>query len=173
VTSPPRSLQTLTGRYDRAAFEPQGGRARVRLAVVGSDAWHAVLDGGMARLLPADGDADATLTADPKAWTAIAEDVRGGMNAYHSGRLVVRRNLHLGVGFLAATSGLTGPGRLCFRMVATCRARLSTVEAGSGRPVDAPECTMASRSLVERLAASGCLTRTPVSQDDPREEKTR
>jgi hypothetical protein len=98
-----------------------------------------VLDGGMARLLPADLDADATLTADPKAWTAIAEDVRGGMNAYHSGRLVVRRNLHLGVGFLAATSGLTGPGRLCFRMVATCRARLSTVEAGSGRPVDAPE----------------------------------
>jgi pimeloyl-ACP methyl ester carboxylesterase len=135
VTSPPRSLQTLTGRYDRAAFEPQGGRARVRLAVVGSDAWDAVLDGGMARLLPADGDADATLTADPKAWTAIAEDVRGGMNAYYSGRLVVRRNLHLGVGFLAATSGLTGPGRLRFRIVATRRARLSTMEAGSGPPV--------------------------------------
>jgi hypothetical protein len=108
-----------------------------------------VLDGGMARLLPADGDADATLTADPKAWTAIAEDVRGGMNAYHSGRLVVRRNLHLGVGFLAATSGLTGPGRLRFRMVATCRARLSTVEAGD------PEMARTAVPASRRLAPCG------------------
>lgn len=135
MTSPPRSLQTLTGRYDPAAFEPQGGRARVRLAVVGSDAWDAVLDGDTARLAPAEGDPDATLTADAQAWAAIAKDVRGGMDAYRSGRLTVRRNLHIGVGFLAATSPLTGPGRLRFRMVATRRARLSTLEAGSGPPV--------------------------------------
>jgi pimeloyl-ACP methyl ester carboxylesterase len=135
VTSPPRPLQTLTGRYDPAAFEPQGGRTRVRLAVVGSDAWDAVLDGGTASLAPAEGDADATLTADAQSWTAIAEDIRGGIDAYRSGHLTVRRNLHVGVGFLAATSGLTGPGRLRFRMVASRRARLSTLEAGSGPPV--------------------------------------
>ena len=29
VTSPPRALRRLAGRYDHAAFEPQGGRARV------------------------------------------------------------------------------------------------------------------------------------------------
>ena len=135
MTTPPRSLQTLTGRYDREVFEPEGGRARVRLAVVGSEAWDVSLDGGTARLVPAEGDADATLTADRQAWTAIAEDLRGGMDVYRAGRLTVRRNLHLGVGFLAATSGLTGPGRVRFRMVTTRRARLSTLEAGSGPPV--------------------------------------
>lgn len=136
MTSPPRALQTLAGRYDRTAFDPpQGGHPRVRLAVVGGDAWDAVLDGDTARLLPAEGDADATLSADPKAWTAIADDVRGGMSAYYSGGLVVRRNLHLGVGFLAATSGLREPGRLRFHTVATRRARLSVLEAGSGPPV--------------------------------------
>jgi pimeloyl-ACP methyl ester carboxylesterase len=135
VTSPPRSLRRLAGRYDRAAFEPQDGRARVRLAVIGSHAWDVVIDGGTVRLGAAEGDADAALTADAQAWSAIAEDVRGGMDAYRSGRLTVRRNLHVGVGFLAATSALTGPGRLRFRMVATRRARMSTMEAGSGQPV--------------------------------------
>lgn len=135
MTSPPRSLQTLTGRYDGAAFEPQGGRARVRLAVLGSDTWDAVVDGGTAHLAPAKGDADATLTADSRVWTAIARDVRGGMDAHRSGRLTIRRNLHVGVGFLAATSGVTGPVRLRFRMVATRRGRLSTLEAGSGPPL--------------------------------------
>jgi pimeloyl-ACP methyl ester carboxylesterase len=57
------------------------------------------------------------------------------VDAYRSGRLAVRRNLHLGVGFLAATSGRSGAGRLRFRTVATRRARLSTLEAGSGPPL--------------------------------------
>lgn len=57
------------------------------------------------------------------------------MRAYQSGRLAVRRNLHLGIGFLAATSGVDGPGRLRFRTVTTRRARLSTLEAGVGPPV--------------------------------------
>ncbi len=135
MNSPPRSLKTLAGRYDRTAFEPQGGRARVRLAVLGGEEWDAVVDGEQARLVPAEGDADATLTADAQAWALIAEEVRGGMEAYRSGRLIVRRNLHLGVGFLAATSGQTGSGRLRFRMVATRRGRLSSLEAGSGPPL--------------------------------------
>ena len=135
MTSPPRALRTLAGRYDRVAFEPRGGRARVRLAVRGRDTWDVVIDGDTVCVAPAQGNADATLAADAQTWKAIAEDVRGGMDAYRAGRLTVRRNLHIGVGFLAATSGLTGPGRLRFRMVATHRARLSVMEAGSGQPV--------------------------------------
>jgi pimeloyl-ACP methyl ester carboxylesterase len=135
VKSPPRPLRVLTSRYDRTAFEPQGGRARVRLAVLGRDAWDAVIDGATARLVPAQGKPDATLTADAQAWSAIAEDVRGGMDAYRTGRLAVRDNLHVGVGFLAASSGQSGPGRMRFAMVATRRARLSILEAGSGPPV--------------------------------------
>ena len=116
-------------------FEPQNGTARVRIGVLGSDAWDAVLDHGAVRLQRAKGDADATVSADAQTWAAMANDVLGGMDAYRAGRLSVRRNLHLGVGFLAATSGLTGPGRLRFRTVATRRARLSTIEAGTGPAV--------------------------------------
>jgi pimeloyl-ACP methyl ester carboxylesterase len=135
MPSPPQSLQTLAGRYDGATFEPRDGRARVRLAVPGGEAWDATLSEGKARLAPAKGDAEAMLAADAQTWTAIAKDVRSGMDAFRSGRLKVRRNLHLGIGFLAATSGQSGPGRLRFRTVATRRARLSTLEAGSGAPV--------------------------------------
>jgi pimeloyl-ACP methyl ester carboxylesterase len=134
-TSPPRPLQMLVDRYDRTAFEPEGGGARVRLSVGGGDAWDALLEGGAARLTPAGGDADATLTADSHTWAAIADDVGSGMRAFRSGRLAVRRNLHVGVGFLAATSGVSEPGRLRFRTVVTRRARLSTLEAGIGPPV--------------------------------------
>jgi pimeloyl-ACP methyl ester carboxylesterase len=135
MSSPPRPFQTLIGRYDRAAFEPRGGRGRIRLAIAGSEAWDAVLHGDAARLEPAAGRADATLTADAQAWAAIAKDLGGGMDAFRSGRLTVRRNLHAGVGFLAATSAQTAPGRLRFAMVATRRAQLSTMEAGSGPPI--------------------------------------
>jgi len=158
VTSPPRALQTLTGRYDRDAFEPPRSRARVRLAVLGSDAWDALIDRGAARLVPAkgDADADATLTADAPTWAAIADDVRGGMDAYRSGRLTVRHNLHLGVGFLAATSALTGPGRLRFRTIDTRRGRLSTIEAGSGRPLVAMHGLGATKgSFLPTVAALG------------------
>ncbi len=128
------ALKTLVSRYDPEAFAPER-EARVRLAVVGAGEWDAVLGGGGARLTTPVRDADATLSADPATWAAIAEDARGGMRAFHAGRLAIRRNLHLGVGFLAATSGMRGPGRLRFRSVETRRARLSTLEAGDGPPV--------------------------------------
>jgi len=135
LTSPPRPLQTLIDRYDNTAFEPLGGRARLRLGVLGSDAWDVLLEAGTARLAAPAGNPDATISASLPAWRVIAEDVRGGMDAYLAGRLSVRRNLHLGVGFLAATSSITGPERLRFQMVGTRRGRLSTLQAGSGPPL--------------------------------------
>lgn len=135
LTSAPRVLQTLADRYDGAVFEPSGARSRVRLAVAGDGSWDALITDGVAQVVPAAGAADATLTADALTWRAIAKDVRAGMRAYLSGRLEIRRNLHLGVGFLAATSGSTDPARLRFRTIATRRARLSTLEAGTGPPV--------------------------------------
>jgi pimeloyl-ACP methyl ester carboxylesterase len=135
ITAPPEPIQVLVGRYDRTVFEPHRGAARVRLALRGGGAWDAVLDRGRASLEAVRGTPDAVLTADDATWAAISSDVRGGMDAYRSGRLAVRRNLHVGIGFLAATSGLTSPGRLRFRMVSTRRLRLSALEAGSGPPV--------------------------------------
>jgi len=130
-----RELRALVDRYDPEVFAPARRTARVRLAVAGDAAIDAVLANGVARLEPPAGAADATLTADRKTWAAIAEDLRGGMAAFQSGRLSVRRDLHLGVGFLAATSGSSEQGRLRFRTVATRRMKISTMEAGQGPPV--------------------------------------
>jgi pimeloyl-ACP methyl ester carboxylesterase len=135
MSFPLRSLQILSARYDREVFEPDRARARVRLAVVGGDARDVLLEHGTARMVTAAGEADATLSADPLTWARIVEDLRAGMDAFRLGRLTVRRNLHLGVGFLAATSGIAEPGRLRFRTIRTARARLSTMEAGTGPPV--------------------------------------
>ena len=79
--------------------------------------------------------ADAEITADARAWRDLADDLTIGMDAYRAGRIAVRHNLHLGVGFLAATSGVTDEGRLRFARVRTRLGRVATMEAGTGRPV--------------------------------------
>jgi pimeloyl-ACP methyl ester carboxylesterase len=136
VTTAPDALAELVARYDSAVFDPPRRRARVRLAVTGGEAWDAVIADGSAQLTPVSSTRpDALLTADLATWTKIATDLRGGMDAFRAGRLRVRRNLHVGVGFLAATTVTDDPARLRFRMVATPRARLSTMEAGSGPPL--------------------------------------
>jgi len=59
--------------------------------------------------------------------------VRGGMSAFRRGRLRIRGSLHVGVGFLAATSGATEESRLTFESVRTRRSgRLSILSAGAG-----------------------------------------
>jgi pimeloyl-ACP methyl ester carboxylesterase len=128
----PNSIGTLVGRYDPAVFDVRRRQARLRLVVGDESSWDVVLANGAATIAPPDASADAVLTADPDTWRQITADLRGGMVAYQSGRLSVRRNLHVGVGFLAATSGATEPGRLRFRTVTTRRARLSMMEAGTG-----------------------------------------
>ena len=128
-------MRSLVARYDRDTFRPQNERARIRLALVGGDAWDAVIADGTASLETARGRADATIAADEQTWNAIAADIGGGVDAYRAGRLAVRRNLHLGVGFLAATSGRSDAARLRFRTVRTRAARLSMLEAGSGPAV--------------------------------------
>jgi len=130
----PAPIRTLAGRYDPAVFDARQRRTRIRLAVSDEDVWDVVVADGAATLAPPSARADAVLTADAATWRRIAADLGSGMSAYQSGRLSVRRNLHVGVGFLAATSGATEPGRLRFRSVATSSARLSIVEAGTGPP---------------------------------------
>ena len=130
---PPAALEALIGRYDRSTFEPQGGRGRVRLVVSGLDAWDAVLEAGRARLDSPRGAAEATITADGPTWERLAAEPTRGLREFRAGRLSVRRNMHLGIGFLAATSGRTEPERLRFEIVRTRRARISTMQAGRGQ----------------------------------------
>jgi pimeloyl-ACP methyl ester carboxylesterase len=131
----PATLQRLTERYDPEVFELARRSARVRLAGAGPEPFDAVLDGRRARLEPASGGRpDALLSADEATWSEIADDVRGGMSAFRARRLSVRHDLHLGVGFLAATAA-SGDGGLRFRQVKTAGGTISITEAGSGPPV--------------------------------------
>ena len=110
MTALARALQTLIGRYDATAFEP-ARRTRARAPVdhrwlgVGCRA-HRRRRAARARR----GSPGRPFRRRRGDVGKIAEDVRGGMPAYFSGRLTIRRNLHLGVGFLAATSGAADPG---------------------------------------------------------------
>jgi pimeloyl-ACP methyl ester carboxylesterase len=124
----------LLARFDRSVFDV--GRPLVRIRVEDGSAHDVVLeDDKPPRVESARGNPDAILSADAKTWHEIAEDVRGGMEAFRRGRLRIRRDLHLGVGFLAATALPQGPGRLCLRHVQTEAGTLSTIEAGTGDPV--------------------------------------
>ena len=78
---------------------------------------------------------EATLSADRGTWDRIANDPHAGMDAYRAGRLVIRHNLHLGIGFLVATSGATGHARLRFQRIATASGELSMLTAGEGEPI--------------------------------------
>jgi pimeloyl-ACP methyl ester carboxylesterase len=135
LAAPPGSLEVLIGRYDRSTFEPQGGRARVRLAVSGRGSWDAVLESGRARLETPGGAAEATISAAEQTWQLISSEPARALGEFRSGRLTVRTNMHLGIGFLAATSGRTDAARLRFEVVRTRVARISTMQAGRGEPL--------------------------------------
>jgi pimeloyl-ACP methyl ester carboxylesterase len=130
------SLERLAERFDPEVFDGPGRTVRIRLEVLDGDSRDALISpGGEVRLVEPAGEGDALLAAGAATWERIATDVRGGMAAHRARRLRVRKNLHLGVGFLAATSGTDGPGRLRFHSVKTRRARISVAEAGVGPPL--------------------------------------
>jgi pimeloyl-ACP methyl ester carboxylesterase len=114
-----------------------GEEARIRLDLGAGQGWDALVSPGGIDFAALDEDfePDALLIAEEATWERIAADVRGGMDAFRARRLQVRRNLHLGVGFLAATSGVIEPGRLRFESVQTRRERISLLTAGQGEPV--------------------------------------
>src|SRR5919112_1913802 len=132
----PAVLQTLADRFDPGAFDAPSGRAVLRLRVEGEGDWDATIADGRIALEPAgDVQPDARMAADAATWRAMAEDVRGGMDAFRRGRLKLRDDLHLGVGFLAATSGMTGPERLTLGRVDTPLGEIALLQAGKGHPV--------------------------------------
>jgi pimeloyl-ACP methyl ester carboxylesterase len=136
MPAPPSFIQDLVGRFDHSVFDDaRRPRTRIRLTVSDGGAWDVVVTGWDAAIAETTGRPDAVLTADAGTWRQMAADMRVGMGAYQQGRLSVRRNLHAGVGFLAATSGTSDPGRLRFRTIPTRHARMAIMEAGVGSPV--------------------------------------
>jgi pimeloyl-ACP methyl ester carboxylesterase len=136
-SGPPDSLTALVDRFEPSVFDAPKGHARIRLRVKGKDAWDIVIRGSKARLREPQGDRpDAEITADAAAWRELGNGFVGGIDIHRAGRLSVRRDLHLGVGFLAATAADTDPEtRLRFARVRTRAGRVATLEAGSGAPL--------------------------------------
>jgi pimeloyl-ACP methyl ester carboxylesterase/putative sterol carrier protein len=134
-TAPADGIASLAERFDADAMHVPSARARIRLAVTRGRACDAVITGRRLRLGDADEGAepDSVLSADAATWRRIADDVRGGMEAFRAGKLRIRGSLHLGVGFLAATSGSDEPGRLEFDTVRTRGfGSISVLSAGTG-----------------------------------------
>ena len=131
----PVPLQTLVDRFDPEVFDIRDRQARVRLE--GAGTWDVVLGKGSAQIREADESArpDAVLHADTETWAKLAKNLAGGMTAFRAGRLTIRHDLHLGVGFLAATAGATDGSALRFRDVETEIGTIATMQAGEGPPV--------------------------------------
>lgn len=128
-------LKQLVDRFDPSVFDVGRREARIRIEEEGAPPRDVILERGAARLVSPNGHADAELVADRETWQTIAGDLRDGMAAFRSGRLRIRRDLHLGVGFLVATAP-PGDGRgLRIRSVQTAAGSISTMDAGTGEPV--------------------------------------
>jgi pimeloyl-ACP methyl ester carboxylesterase len=135
MSAAPVWLRTLVARYDPGIYDEPARRQRLAIEVTDQGVWEVVLSADTAQLGSPTGRPDAIIAADASTWTSIAADASAALGAYLSGKLSVRRNLHVGVGFLAATSGARERGRIRFRYIATRSGVLSIVEAGKGRPV--------------------------------------
>jgi hypothetical protein len=128
-------LDQLVDRFDSPVFDVGRPEARIWIEGAEPEPRIVVLEDGRAQLAGADGRADAELIADRQTWESVANDFRDGMAAFRAGRLRIRRDLHHGVGFLAATAPPAGPGRLRLHSVSTAAESISTMEAGGGDPV--------------------------------------
>lgn len=129
------ALEELVARFSPDDMDVPGGSATIRVEVPDGDDCDVVLDDGEARLEAPSGRADSRLIADRATWKAIAEDAADGMVAFRRGRLKVRDDLHLGIGFLAATNGSEEPGRLRFGRTATANHDIAWCAAGQGPPL--------------------------------------
>ncbi|HEX8054813.1 MAG TPA: alpha/beta fold hydrolase [Thermoleophilaceae bacterium] len=135
MRTPPESLAALIERWDPEAFDAPGGRARVRLIVKGEGEWDAVVHGAAVTLRDPRGEPDATIAAPVPTWRRIAADPAGGVEEHAAGRLAVRKNMHIGVGFLAAAAGRRDGIGLRFARVKTPNGRMAIQQLGEGPPV--------------------------------------
>jgi pimeloyl-ACP methyl ester carboxylesterase len=124
-----KSVKSLARRYDPSAVDPPL-KARVRL-VSGDEAHDALVDADGARIVAADGDRpDAVIYGPHSAWHRAANG-HGGLAALGDG-IRMRRNLHVAMGFLAATAGNGGAARLRLATVETPHGPIATAQAGRG-----------------------------------------
>jgi pimeloyl-ACP methyl ester carboxylesterase len=130
------ALERLLEHFDPAVFDVGRPYVRLRIEAGNAAAAEVTVYKGHARVTPpAGGQPDAILRGDLETWRQMAAGTLNGLSAFRFRRLRVRRDLHLGVGFLAAVAPPTGEGRLRLRSAKTAVGTISTIEAGTGSPV--------------------------------------
>lgn len=157
------ALRRFADGLDPAQLPLTGRPARVRLRTPqGAVADIVLRRGEPLRTEERRGRADAVLTADPGTWRRLADRDGAGLDAFRTGRLKVRGNLHLAVALLAAG------GPLRFFDVPSSAGPLSAVEAGEGPPVLLIHGLGASKlSLLTTLGALAPLGRRAIALDLP------
>lgn len=128
------AADTLLERLLPRDLDLPDGSARLRLASA-DDELDVVLSPSGGQIEAPSGRPDGVLRADAATWRRVLQDLPSAMAAFGTGRLEIRQNLHLGVNFLAATSGSREPERLRFVRVHTERGAISTLQAGVGEPL--------------------------------------
>ena len=161
------ALEELAARFEPGDIDVPGGSARIRLEVTDGRDQDAIIELPSIHLGPPAGSPDARLSADTRTWESIAADVAGGMQAFRRGQLRVRENLHLGVGFLAATTGSTEPGRLRFGRIANGQPRHRLLRGGGGAAVDLPARPRRHQGLVPAHDRRSGAGRQPGHRDRP------
>ena len=129
------AFEALLDRLAPAEMDVPRGKARIRLEVRHGEARDVLVDREGHQSVEARGRPDALLRADTATWERMASDVAAGLQAFRSRKLLIRHNLHLGINFLAATSGRTDHERLQFARVKTKHGELSALAAGAGPPL--------------------------------------
>jgi pimeloyl-ACP methyl ester carboxylesterase len=128
------ALERLLERFDPTVFDVRRPSVRLRIEARNPSARAdiAIEDHHPRLERSSSGHPDAVLTADLQTWQQMADGAVNGLGAFRSRKLKVRRDLHLGVGFLAAVAPPTGKGRLKLRSAKTGAGTISTIEAGAG-----------------------------------------
>lgn len=128
------AVESMVERFDASVFDVGRRRARIRVHAGHEPVGDVVIEYGQARLHELQsGRADAALSAELGTWRTAER--AGGLSAFRAGQIRIRHDLHLGVGFLAATAPAQAASGLRIHHVRTALGRISVAEAGAGDPV--------------------------------------
>ncbi len=128
------ALEHLIERFDASVFDVGRRRASIRIEAGAAAIADVLIEYGHARLTsPETRSPDAVLSAAELDWEDVVR--QGGLHTFRAGRVRIRRDLHLGVGFLAATAPEQARHGLRIHHVRTTIGRVSVAEAGRGDPV--------------------------------------
>jgi hypothetical protein len=75
------ALDRLVARFDPSVFDTGRPLVRIRVEDAAGSPRDVVIEDGAARVEPARGTPDSTMSADAETWDEIAENLRGGMEA--------------------------------------------------------------------------------------------